>query len=119
MFTPHQTVARFVFSILTLFGFGGIGLLPAADDVGTPATAAVASSAPIVTATGFGPEQHALIDWAVDLFRQADLPLPPVDFIHEPSRDPCKGRRGSHMVDQGRSIIRICTDDAGLADQIL
>jgi hypothetical protein len=119
MTTPHQIVARFLVSILTMFGFGGIGLLPAADDVATPAAAAVASSEPLLTATGFGPEQQALIDWAVDLFRQADLPLPPVDFVHEPSRDACKGRRGSHTVDQGRSIIRICTDEAGLADQIL
>ena len=119
MITLPQPIARLFLSILALLGFGGIGLLPSADPVGTPAVAAVASPDPIVIATGFGPEQQSLIDWAVDLFGQADLPLPPVEFVHEPSREPCKGRRGSHTVDQGRSLIRICTDGTGLADQIL
>ena len=55
MTTPHQIVARFLVSILTMFGFGGIGLLPAADDVATPAAAAVAGSEPLLTAPGSVP----------------------------------------------------------------
>lgn len=119
MFASLRHPARHTFGIATLLGFGFAGLLPSADGPRTPPTAAVAGAEATVSASGFGPEQQALIDWAVDLFRQANLPLPPVDFVHEPFRDPCKGRRGSHTVAQGRSTIRICTDEAGLADQIL
>jgi hypothetical protein len=118
MITPLQNPVRFLLAVATLLVVVVAGLQPMWDEPGT-ASGVVASAEPTVTTTGFGPQQQALIDWAVDLFRQADLPLPPVDFVHEASKDQCTGRRGAHTFDDGRSTIRICTDEAGLADQIL
>jgi hypothetical protein len=65
------------------------------------------------TLSGFGTAQAALITWATDLFDQAALPLPPVDFIHSETTDLCSTREGLHRRTGDRSEIVICTDEAG------
>lgn len=61
------------------------------------------------------PDQFAEIaDWAVDLFAQADMRLPPVRFVyHGDDPTPCRGWRGAHRHVDGRSTIHLCTSDPG------
>lgn len=55
-----------------------------------------------------------LATWAVDLFAQADLRLPPLRFVyHGDDATPCRGWRGAHHDDEGRSTVHICTSDPG------
>jgi len=61
------------------------------------------------------PEEFAdLARWAVDLFEEAGLHLPPVRFVyHGDDRAPCGGWRGVHRHDEGNSTIGICSSDPG------
>lgn len=119
MFTPPQRPVRSLLGIATLVVFGATGLGSSSDVSMTPSTGSAGGGEPAVTASGFGSDQQTLIDWATALFHQADLSLPPVDFVHESSTDPCHGRRGAQVFDHGCSTIHICTDEAGPADQFL
>ena len=47
----------------------------------------------------------------MELFDEADLDLPGVTFVRYDSPERCFGRRGAHIVEDGRSVIRICNDD--------
>ena len=52
--------------------------------------------------------------WAVGLFEEAGLRLPPLRFVyHGDDRTPCSGWRGAHQHLDGRSTIDICTSDPG------
>jgi hypothetical protein len=110
MFTPAHHPAHLILRIGAVLVLGITALMPSTPESG---------ARPTVTATGFAPDQQARIDWAVDLFRQADLSLPPVAFIHETTLDACEGREGSQVFGDGRSTIHICTDDAGAAEELL
>ena len=55
--------------------------------------------------------QVPIAGWAMELFDAADLDLPAVTFIRFDSQEPCFGRRGAHIVEEGRSVIRICNED--------
>ena len=55
--------------------------------------------------------QEHIVGWAVELFDEADLDLPAVTFVRFDSQERCFGRRGAHIVEDGRSVIRICNDD--------
>lgn len=55
-----------------------------------------------------------LATWAVDLFAQADMPLPPLRFVyHGDDATSCRGWRGAHRYHDGQSTIHICTSDPG------
>ena len=52
--------------------------------------------------------------WALGLFDDADLALPPMSFdYHGDDTAPCSGWRGAHRSVNGASTIDICTSDAG------
>jgi hypothetical protein len=56
----------------------------------------------------------AMANWAVDLFEEAGLRLPPMRFVHHgDDRNPCSGWRGAHRHVDGWSTIEICTSDPG------
>lgn len=61
------------------------------------------------------PDEFAdMADWAVDLFEEAGLGLPPIQFVyHGDDQAPCSGWRGAHRHLDGRSTIDICTSDPG------
>ena len=55
-----------------------------------------------------------MVNWAVDLFDEAGLGLPPMRFVyHGDEPTSCSGWRGAHRHVDGRSTIDICTSDAG------
>ena len=60
------------------------------------------------TYSGFSAEAVAVIDWGTELFAEAGLPLPGVDFNHHPSKAGCHGRPGWHVRRGARSLIDIC-----------
>jgi hypothetical protein len=74
---------------------------------------AVAAARPALTLTGLLPGQVALVTWAIDLFDEADLALPPLDVVRRGSKAPCLGRQGRHVVVDGRSLVSLCTDESG------
>src|SRR5687767_609041 len=75
-----------------------IGLGPTA-----PATAGPESTRSNLTAP-----QEAVVDWALGLYEEAGLRLPPVDFVAHAGTDGCHGFRGYHVVEGGRSTVHLC-----------
>jgi hypothetical protein len=65
------------------------------------------------SARGFSHGQEALIEWAIGLYADAGLELPPLEFVHYPTREPCRGARGLYTGDRSPATIRICTPEAG------
>ena len=84
-------------------------LVAAAALVGPPAEPDESSH----SARGFSHAQEALIEWAIGLFADAGLELPPLKFVHYPTREPCRGARGLYTGDRTPATIRICTPEAG------
>jgi hypothetical protein len=93
----------------------GLGLLVAVTSISPKA----AATGPRYTAAGLSTGQLALIDWAIGLFDQATLPLPPMHFVHHDTSDACLGSTGAQTYRDGRSTIHICTDDASPVEQFL
>lgn len=60
------------------------------------------------SATGFSHAQVALIDWAIGLYADAGLELPPLEFEGYPTREPCRGGRGFYNGSRSPATIRIC-----------
>jgi hypothetical protein len=60
------------------------------------------------------PEIGAIVDWALDLFDQADMELPPLAIEHHGhDTGPCHGHSGIHRPGETRNTIVLCTDQAG------
>ncbi len=58
--------------------------------------------------------------WAIDLFEQADLTLPPLRVVcHGDDPSPCGGYRGVHETNEQGSVIGLCTTDAGPVTEAL
>lgn len=52
--------------------------------------------------------------WALGLFDEAALDLPPIRFVyHGDDTSPCAGRLGVHRHVDGRSTVELCTSDPG------
>ncbi len=71
------------------------------------------------TSAGLSPAQLDVIDWALDLFREAELALPPIDFVGHDSTTDCFDRAAAHTQSGGRSRIDICTADTGPVAEVL
>src|SRR5262245_18610658 len=56
-------------------------------------------------ATGLTPDQIALAEWAIHLFREAGLGLPPIDFVGHDTTESCFGRSGAQTFHGGTSTI--------------
>jgi hypothetical protein len=65
------------------------------------------------SAKGFSHAQEAQIEWAIGLYADAGLELPPLEFVRYPTREPCRGGRGFYTGDRSPATIRICIPDAG------
>lgn len=60
------------------------------------------------------------VNWAIDLFEQADLALPPLRFVHHgDDRTPCGGYFGVHENTEHRSVIGLCTTECGGVTDLL
>jgi hypothetical protein len=75
--------------------------------VGTDTSAAAAPVGP-PTVTGLSTQEAEVLEWALSLYGEADLAVPPIDVIGHDSRDGCRGHTGYHLRQQGRSTIHIC-----------
>ncbi len=59
-------------------------------------------------------------DWAVGLFEEAGLDLPPIRFVHHGgATEPCQGRAGTHREIEGVSVIDICATEVGRPVQVM
>ena len=72
-----------------------------------------------VTTSGLSAEQAALVEWALALFDDAGLALPPMHFVAHGTTAGCFDRAGAHVHRDGRSMIHICTMDAGPIQEFL
>ncbi len=62
----------------------------------------------------------AMADWAIALFADADLDLPPLRFVHHgEDTTACAGRVGMHHEIDGVSVVELCTIDTGTPTQIM
>lgn len=82
---------------------GGPGAVPAVERVGLPAHYA------------------DLVDWALSLYDQAGLELPPLRIVHHgDDHQPCRGSTGFHHCRDGVSVIDLCTTTGGkLAERLV
>jgi hypothetical protein len=64
------------------------------------------------SAEGFSHAQVGLIDWAIGLYADAGLELPPLEFVRYPTREPCRGARGFYTGSRSPATIRICIPEA-------
>jgi hypothetical protein len=71
------------------------------------------------TATGFSHAQEVLIEWAIGVYADAGLELPPLEFVRYPTREPCRGARGLYTGDRSPATIRICMPEAGPFAEVL
>jgi hypothetical protein len=61
-----------------------------------------------------------MAEWAVGLFDQAGLELPPVRFVHHGGdMDPCLGREGLHHSVDGVNVVEICATEASWPTQVM
>jgi hypothetical protein len=67
-----------------------------------------AASTPSNTMTELSPAQVEVLEWALDLYAEAGLDLPPIDFVAHADHEPCEGFDGYHRVEGGRSTIHLC-----------
>lgn len=74
----------------------------------SPASAATPVPLPS-TVTGLSIEQIEIVSWALALFADAELALPPIDFVGHDATGPCFDRAAAHTHASGRSRIDICT----------
>lgn len=93
-------------------------LLAASSPSPVGATVDVASE-PELTMTGLTADQELLVGWAVALFDDAGLELPPVDFVGCEDDTPCQGRLGAARWSDGRSEVTLCTDEASGVEEML
>ncbi len=65
-------------------------------------------------------EMTEMANWALDLFDQAQLELPPMRFVHhQGDREPCRGRDGLHRLVDGVSVIEVCATEATFPTQVM
>ena len=85
-----------------------------------PVNAEIPPPPPVVEMVDLPPALADLASWAVALFAEAELELPPVRFrYHEGSMEPCHGRTGSHTRSSGGSTIDICTSEVTGVTEVL
>ena len=60
------------------------------------------------------PEDQGLVDWAVSRFRQAELELPTVDVVFDPTGRTCEGASGRFSENANEMRVAICTGQEGL-----
>jgi hypothetical protein len=63
------------------------------------------------TAVDLTAEQHEDLRWALGLFDEAGLDLPPIEAVRHGSAEGCFGRRAAHTWQDGRSTIHLCPED--------
>ena len=102
----------------TFIGFALLftGTAGAADLIEAPE----GTSAPTAELIAMPEELAEMADWAISLFDQAGLDLPPLRFVHHNGDlDVCGGRPGLHRRVDGVNVIEICTNDASAATEVL
>ncbi len=87
--------------------------------LGMPSPAVIAQEAPVLY-VDLPAEHQAMAQWAVGLFAEAGLDLPPLRYVyHGDERSACRGRRGLHHTIQGVSVVEICTAEATFPAQAM
>ena len=77
-----------------------------------PSTVAPETVGATVDATALPAPFADTVEWAVSLFGQAELELPPLRFEHHgDDREPCGGWMGVHRFDGERSTIGLCVTE--------
>lgn len=116
MATAHHTArngarvtALGIVIVLVIFAF------PSATSLGT-GIEPLSDADPVrsaVTFTDISAEQESMIVWALDLYEQAGLQLPGLDFVGYPDTTSCAGRAGAARRVVDRTEIRLCTPKTG------
>lgn len=89
----------------------GLGLVTAPSDDARPAS---------VDYVDTPAEVVEMAEWALDLFDEAAMDLPPVEFrYHDGDLDECRGHQGLHRARPDHSVIDICADDLGWSTQVM
>ena len=63
---------------------------------------------------------EAMAEWAIGLFAEAEMTLPPLEINHHGDDTAhCDGHDGLHRPRDGFSIVELCTDDVGFPTQAM
>jgi hypothetical protein len=104
-----------VMTATAALAFGAVALaVPTGDEEAV-------SSAPTPVELGAMPTEFVeMATWALGLFDDAELALPPMKLVYQgDDTAACSGWRGAHRSVDGVSIIDICTSDPGPATAAL
>ncbi len=115
-----KLIASLIIALLTVEG--GHGLLAPQGGQQILRTVATVDSpkAPTFTFDGLSPEQLTMVEWAVDLFDQAELALPSIAFVAYVDTEGCRGRAGMTSYDGPVTEVRLCGDTVGpISDWVL
>ena len=69
------------------------------------------------TMTAIAPEQNEVIRASLDLFKDAGLRLPGIDFVGYDDTSMCHDRTGLAIRTERRTEIRLCSRDIGLREK--
>ncbi len=64
------------------------------------------------------PTDEALVDWAMDRYREAGLSLPTIRLSFHSDSAPCEGAMGGHRLEDGISRVYICVVEFGATRQL-
>ena len=92
-----------------LRSFGFLAILAVAGVVDAP------EGEPRLSIVELTAGQEDIVGWAVELFDAADLELPGITIVRYDAPERCFGRRAAHLVENGRSVIRVCNTETGPA----
>lgn len=67
----------------------------------------------IIVEETLDPTDEGVVDWAVDRFREARLPLPSIRVSFHGDSDLCEGAQGGYRTEQGVSRVLICIPELG------
>jgi hypothetical protein len=85
-----------------------------------PVSSAAAPDAPPVEMVDMPSSLTGMAEWAVDLFDEAGLELPPLRFVHHgDDLDACNGKPGRHRSVDGISVVHLCTSEPSFPTRIV
>jgi hypothetical protein len=87
-----------------------------------PSTPAISALEPtlgeVIIDEAADPADEALVDWAIDRYREAGLLLPTIHLSFHTDSSPCEGARGGHRIEDEVSRVYVCVTELGATREL-
>jgi hypothetical protein len=109
-------------AVVVLAGTATASINARVQDSAPPSTFAMAAHEPtfgdIIIEETVDPADEALVDWAMDRYREAGLSLPTILLSFHADNSPCDGARGGHRIEDEVSRVYICVTELGTTREL-